>query len=162
MAIRVLAMLSQTCPDARLTMVGPEKDGSLAECQKLVVELGVQDRVTFTGKLSKQEWIDLSKDHDIFLNTTRFDNLPVSLIEAMALGLPIISANVGGIPFLISDGENGLLVADGDVIKMHACIVRLLTDPALRAGITVNGRMHAEQFDWGNIRHKWFSILDKA
>lgn len=162
MAVRVLEMLSKTYPDARLTMVGPEKDGSLADCQNLVVNLGIQDRVTFTGKLTKQEWISLSENHDIFLNTTRFDNLPVSVIEAMALGLPVVSTNVGGLPFLIKDSENGLLVADNDIAGMHSCIERLLTESTLAIDITTRARAHAEQFDWCNIKHKWFNILNQA
>ena len=66
--------------------------------------------MNFTGKLSKQEWRDLSKDYNVFINTTNFDNTPVSVIEAMALGIPVVSTNVGGLPFLITDKVDGVLV----------------------------------------------------
>ena len=56
-------------------------------------------KITITGILRKAEWIELSKDYDVFINTTNVDNMPVSVIEAMALGMPIVSTNVGGIPF---------------------------------------------------------------
>lgn len=162
MAVRLIAMLSGTYPDARITMIGPDNDGSLVDCKKLAAELGVADRVKFTGKLTKQEWIKLSREHDVFLNTTRFDNLPVSLIEAMALGLPIVSTNVGGIPFLINDGATGLLVADNDIDAMYSGVERLLSDPKLGMDITSKARTQAEQFDWAHIRHEWFNILDQA
>ena len=80
-------------------MVGPDKDGSLEKTKQYAKEKGVLHRVRFTGGLSKTEWIELSKDYNIFINTTNVDNTPVSVMEAMALGFPVISTNVGGVPF---------------------------------------------------------------
>ena len=85
--------------DATLAMIGPDVDGSLTKVKDLARKKNLD--VNFTGKLSKPEWINYSKDFNVFINTTNFDNTPVSVIEAMALGLPVVSTNVGGMPFLI-------------------------------------------------------------
>jgi len=79
-------------------MVGPDKDSSLGEAKDLAKQLGVAESVTFTGVLPKAQWHQLSEKFDIFINTTNIDNMPVSIIEAMALGLPIVSTNAGGLP----------------------------------------------------------------
>ena len=100
MAVDVFVSLKRKYPEATLCMVGPEKDGSLsiAKQKAAALELDIQ----FTGKLTKEEWINESKQYDIFVNTTHFDNMPVSVVEAMSLGLAVVSTNVGGIPFLLN------------------------------------------------------------
>ena len=159
MAVKLTKRLVDLGYDASLCMVGPEKeDTSLAECQKLANQLDVA--VTFTGKLSKVEWISLAEDYDIFINTTNFDNMPVSIIEAMALGLPIVSTNVGGIPFLLTDGENALLSTPDAVEDMAQHIVKLVQNPDLVNTLTTNARATAETFDWEAIRHQWKTILN--
>jgi glycosyltransferase involved in cell wall biosynthesis len=110
MAIEVVKKLKKTYPDVTLTMIGPDKDGSKVEVEKLIKKENLANLVTLKGKMSKQEWIQLADNSDVFINTTNFDNQPVSIIEAMALGFPIVSTNAGGMPYLIDDGETGLLV----------------------------------------------------
>lgn len=162
MAIKVLAGICKQYPNARLTMVGPEKDGSMERCQQLAAESGLAGKVDFTGKLSKNDWINLSSGYDIFINTTDFDNLPVSVIEAMALGFPIVSTNVGGIPYLIKDGHDGLLVEKGDVNAMVSAIARIIDDKKLAADMSSAARAKAETFDWKVIKHKWTGLLHTA
>ena len=113
LAIHILKKLKDAGIPAKLCMVGPDNDGSLLEVKKLANKLQVD--VKLTGKLNKTEWINLAKDYNIFINTTNFDNMPVSVIEAMALGLIIVSTNVGGMPFLIKNKKNGLLVPPNNV-----------------------------------------------
>lgn len=159
MAIRVLYILSQTYPDAQLCMVGPDKDGSLERCKALATELDVAGQITFTGRLSKKEWIDLSVEFDIFISTTNFDNMPVSVIEAMALGLPVVSTNVGGVPYLIENRIDGYLVPKGDVKSMEEAIQYILSHPDFTQQLSVNARQKAEQFDWEWIQEKWINLL---
>lgn len=157
MAIDVLYNLKKDFPNATLTMVGPDKENLIDDCKKHASELNVE--VEFTGKLAKEEWVALSKDYNVFINTTHFDNTPISVIEAMALGLPIVSTNVGGIPFLLTDYENGLLVSDSDVNGMTDAIIEIFNNEILREKITINARNTVESFDWNVIKQKWFEIL---
>lgn len=159
MAIEVLALLLQQYPDATLTMVGPEKDGSMSTCKSLSRKMGIAGKVNFTGRLSKEDWIALSAHHDVFINTTDFDNLPVSVIEAMALGLPVVSTNVGGIPFLVDNNKDGMLTEAGNATNMAAAIITLLNDDRKTAAISMAARQKVEQFDWQIIRHKWHKLF---
>lgn len=157
MAITVLSELKKEFPNAELCMVGPDKENLIEECKAYATNLNVA--VTFTGKLSKEEWITLSKNYTVFINTTHFDNTPVSVIEAMALGLPVVSTNVGGIPFLLETKINALLVNDNDVQAMVDAIKLLLTDVNLTSTIVLNARKYVEDFDWEKVKYKWFEIL---
>lgn len=157
LAIKVLKLLKETYPDAQLCMVGPDSDGSLMEVEDLARELNVE--VKITGKLTKQEWIVLSNQYNIFINTTNFDNTPVSVIEAMALGLPVISTNVGGMPFLINNTINGVLVQPNNEDQMAKAIIKLLNNDVKRNQIINNARIKVEQFDWQKVKKLWTDVL---
>jgi glycosyltransferase involved in cell wall biosynthesis len=157
LAVKILKSLKDNGLNASLCMVGPEGDGSLEKTKGYAKALGVD--VTFTGKLLKEEWIDVSKDYNIFLNTTNFDNMPVSVMEAMALGLPIISTNVGGLPFLIENEHDGILVNPNDVSGFVEAIREIITSPEKAIMLTQNARRKVEAFDWVNIKLRWISLL---
>lgn len=160
MALEVLQRLSNKFPTASLCMVGPDRDSSLFQCQEYVRKNGLTGRVKFTGVLSKTEWHKLAGDYDIFVNTTNVDNTPISVIEGMALGLPVVSTNVGGVPYLITDNETGLLVEAGDVDAMVEKIVKLVEDSSSAHRLALCARQHVEAFDWDRVKHKWFTLLD--
>lgn len=157
MAIHVLKEVQKTYSNATLTMVGPDKDGSLEITKLKAQELTVE--VNFTGRLSKEEWTSLAAGYDLFINTTHFDNTPISVIEAMALGLPVISTNVGGIPYLLTDNVNSKLVADNDVMAMTNAIVDLLENSKKANEIAKSARLLVEQFDWEVVKEKWLQLL---
>ncbi|MBI9061376.1 MAG: glycosyltransferase [Marinilabiliaceae bacterium] len=159
MAIEVLKILLVIYPDARLCMVGPDKDGTLAKCRQLAQEYDLTDKIEFTGMLSKKEWHKRSENYDIFINTTNIDNTPVSVIEALALGLPVVSTNVGGIPYLLENKNDALLVERQDVNGMVAAIEKLLDSEELVLKLSLNGRKKAESFDWHNVKTKWQNLL---
>ncbi|MCL7753199.1 glycosyltransferase family 4 protein [Polaribacter sp. Z022] len=157
MAINVLFELKKTHPNATLCMVGPFVDNSYNDALKLVSELKLDDSVEFTNVLLKEDWHKKSEDFDIFINTTNFDNTPVSVMEAMALGLPIVTTNVGGIPFLIEDRVDGLLVTKSNSDEMKNAIISLLENEYPH--LSINAREKVEQFSWEKNRSKWFEIL---
>lgn len=157
MAIDVLAILKNNFTHAELCMVGQEKDITTSELQKYAESVNLN--VTFTGKLTKLDWIKLSENYDIFINTTHFDNTPISLIEALALGLPVVSTNVGGIPYLVTDRETALLVNDSDSQAMADAITELIENPDLAQRLAINGRKMVEQFDWQIVKNQWKEIL---
>jgi glycosyltransferase involved in cell wall biosynthesis len=157
MAIKVLDIIKDKYPLAELSMVGPDKENLIPECKKYAEERNL--KVTFTGKLEKKEWHELSKGYNIFINTTHFDNMPVSVIEAMALGLPVISTNVGGIPYAIKHNVNGLLVNDNDAVAMAKEIQKLIENTEIRSNIVTLARLKVEDFDWSRVKKKWHEIL---
>ena len=157
LAIDILHELKKKGIVSSLCMIGPEKDGSLDKAKNYAKSLNLE--VIFTGKLEKKEWISLSKSFNIFINTTNFDNMPVSIIEAMALGLPIISTNVGGIPFLIDNEVDGVLVAPNNVEDFVEVILRMRSNPEKAFDITTSARKKAEQFDWSIVKKQWIKLL---
>lgn len=157
LAIKILKGLKDENIKAELCMVGPDNDGSLIEAKKYAKNLNIE--VTFKGKLKKQEWITLSKNYNIFINTTNFDNMPVSIIEAMALGLPVVSTNVGGMPFLIKNKYEGVLVKSNSAKAFVNAIKLLVSNTENTKKISINARKKAEQFDWNIVKHKWLEVL---
>lgn len=158
MALRVFQKLLKIYPKVEMIMVGPEKDGSLKQIEKLVKDKNLA--VKLTGKLLKDDWISLSNSSDIFINTSRIDNLPISILEAMALGLPVISTNVGGIPALIEDGENGLLVKSDDAEAMAEKVKQVISNNDLYRKLSKNGRKTVEEnFDWKQVKKLWVALL---
>lgn len=157
LAILTLEKLKAIYPNAELCMIGPDSDGSLSEIQRLSQELGVQ--VKITGKLSKTEWMEMAKTYNVFINTSNFDNMPVSVIEAMALGLPIISTEVGGMSSLIDHNTDGILVPKNDPIAMSKAIQETFENVNKTVNRIKNARHKAEQFDWVKVRIKWLDVL---
>lgn len=157
LALQTLKLLKSKYPEASLTMVGPDKDGSLQKCKDYSDQnnLGVE----FTGKLTKAEWIKISAENDIFINTTNFDNMPVSVIEAMALGLPVVSTNVGGLPFLINHDNDGVIVEPNDPELFEKAIINLLQNPQKGEYLSNNARKKAESYSWDQIKHLWLDLL---
>ena len=160
MAIKVLALLKGIHKNASLCMVGPDKDGSLNKVKDLAKQLGVSDSVTFTGVLPKEQWHQLSENFDIFINTTNIDNMPVSVIEAMALGLPVVSTNAGGLPYLIENHVDGLLTPVNDEKKMAEAILNLLNNPEMPVVLCKNAREKVERFDENVVKVNWNKLLE--
>ena len=161
MAVKVLAKLQVTHPDATLTMAGTDK-GLEENTKKLVEELQLENSVRFAGFLDLDKKLKEFDGSDIYINTNRIDNMPVSVVEARALGLPVVATNVGGLPYLIEHGTNGFLVPDEDVDAMAACIRMLLDRPELTRKISRNGRTLAERSAWTSVRPVWEKLIGEV
>ena len=159
MAIKVLNIIKKRYPKAKLCMIGPSLDDSYKDTVRLAKDLNVYDSIEFTGVLAKAEWLKKSKDYDIFINTTNFDNTPVSVMEAMALGLPVVSTNVGGLPYLIEDNIDGILVYKENPEQMAEAIIRLIENKDFYKQLTTNARQKVEKFSWKDVKLKWLEIL---
>lgn len=163
LALDVLTILkSKYEQDCMLTMVGPDKDGSMGKFKTKAQELNISHQIEITGKLSRNEWLTLGSNHDVFINTTNFDNTPVSVIEAMALGLPVVSTDVGGLPYLIEHNTTGLLTNPGDAEAFATEIVRLAEDSNLISKLSKNGRDYAETLDRKPVVANWNTLLDNV
>lgn len=160
LAIEVLAKLTKDFPNVHLIMVGPDKgDGSFEKTQQVAVKLGVRDLITLPGGMAKIEVPLWMNKGDIFLNTTNVDNTPVSVLEAMACGLCVVSTSVGGIPYLLEHEHDALLVSSNNPDNMADAVRRILTEPDLAARLSHNARRKAEKFDWSIILPRWESLL---
>ena len=160
MAVEVLALVRDRYPEATLCMIGPDLDGSRAHCEIRAEELGVADGIEFTGRLNRSDWHLKSRQYDVFINTTRVDNTPVSVIEAMALGLLVVSTDAGGIPDLIEDGVDGWLTPVGDASRMAEVILAAIEHPGPSLEITRKARHKAESYDWGVVKEQWSKLID--
>ncbi len=157
LAIKVLRLVKKKFPTATLCMVGPIYDASFQRSKNLAEKYKLENSVEFTGVLLKEEWHKKSQNYDIFINTTNFDNTPVSIIEAMALGLTIVSTRVGGMPYLIDNNINGILVDKENAHQMANAIIKLITEN--NQELSKNARLKAESFGWNVVKMKWYSIL---
>lgn len=158
MAIEVLFLLKKEYPNAKLCMVGPFVDSSFENCQSLVEKYQLQVAVEFTGVLPKENWHKKSKEFDVFINTTNFDNTPISVMEAMALGLPIVTTNVGGISYLLENNTDALLVEKNNAIEMVNAIKSVLDGKHKK--LPLKARKKVENFDSLIVINQWKEILN--
>jgi glycosyltransferase involved in cell wall biosynthesis len=159
-AVEAFATIASDFVQARLTMIGPDrKDGSLEKAMAVAQHLGVADRVSFVTGVPKSEVASHLNKEDIFLNTTTIDNTPVSVIEALACGLCVVSTNVGGIPHLLRDEWDGLLVQPGDAKALGKAIRRILTNDRLAAKLSTHALQKAKTFDWSVVLPRWHKLF---
>ena len=153
-AVEVFRLVAEADPEATMTMAGGDH-GMLEPTRARAAELGLADQISFPGYLDDAGKVDAFARHDVFLNTNRIDNTPVSVLEAAAAGLVPVAMRVGGIPALLSDGTDSLLTAPGDAAAMAAAVTGLLADPARFAELSSGARALAERSTWPEVRRRW-------
>jgi glycosyltransferase involved in cell wall biosynthesis len=162
-AVQAIARLKAEFPSLHLKMVGADKgDNSLQITLALARSCGVEAQVEVRKPVRKALVPDLLATGDIFLNTSRVDNMPVSVLEAMASGMCVVSTEAGGIPFLLKSGQNALLVPVDDDAAMAAAVRLLLTDKALAVRIRNAALTTVRTYDWGVVLPQWQSLLTSA
>jgi glycosyltransferase involved in cell wall biosynthesis len=161
LALRAFASIKTEYPDASLTMAGPDK-GVAERTRSRALDLGLQESVTFEGFLDPDAKRAAFLNHDLFLNTNRVDNTPITLIEAAASGLPIVATSVGGIPYMVEDEVTALLVGDDDDARLAAAMKRILKEPGLAERLSKNGRMMAEKWDFSQTVPLWEEAFASA
>ncbi|MGQ9593778.1 MAG: glycosyltransferase family 4 protein [Anaerolineae bacterium] len=154
MLIRAAAEVRKARPEFQVLVVG---GGPLREkVARLAEALDVP--VTFLGTVPFEEMPRQYQQADIFLNTSNFDNFPTTLVEASACGLPVVTTDAGGIPYMVEDGVNALVVPRGDWAAMAQATLRLLDDPDLAARLSENGRRNAERCAWPAVRGRLLAV----
>jgi len=125
-------------PEAQLVLVGdgPERES----LERLVRELGLADRVRFLGSLSRDEVLRQLAGARAAVLSSAWENLPHAAVEALAVGTPVVSTAVGGVPEVVHDDENGLLVPAGDVPALAAALRRMLEDDALHGRLAAGAQ----------------------
>lgn len=160
MAVRVASILAKKYDDFKMVMAGNDR-GMIADTKSLAKKLNLENKILFPGYIDLQQKETLADEYDIFISTNKIDNAPVSVIEFMALGLPVVAVNKGGIPFIVDDGQNGLLVNDDDDVQMADKISSLIENSSLYTAIRNYARQYAMQYDEDVIMKKWEELFDK-
>lgn len=155
-ALRAFRIVRESVPAARLTIAGsgPEK----MMLQQLAAELGIADAVTFSGRVENADMPKLYRSADVMINPSLADNMPISVLESLASGVPVVSTNVGGVAYLVKDGETALLVPPGDHTAMAAALLRLLREAELARHLSVAGLAEVRQYAWPNVRERLLSV----
>ncbi len=159
-AIEAFAIVRAARPDARLSVAGSGPE--LARLREQTLRLGLGDAVSFTGRLDRDQVAALYQDADLMINSSLVDNMPNSVLEALASALPVVSTRVGGVPYIVRDGVTALLVDPGDARAMAAAALRILGDPELAASLAAAGVADVQQYTWARVRGRLGELYDRA
>ena len=144
--------------DAKLLLVG---DGPLKEAiQSFADDNGISD-VSFIGRVSNSRIYDYLNQADIMISSSRYDNMPVSVLEGFNAGLLVIATNVGGVPYMIEDGTNGLLFEDDNHIEMANKMTYALTHQQDSIRMICNAYKSLSQYKWDSIKERLISIYNE-
>ena len=150
--LRAFALVQAAYPDASLTLVGSgPQQGQLCA---LASSLGLRN-VTFAGRIEQHEIHRYYADADIYLQTPAIDNMPGSVIEAFASGLPVVSTNVGGVSAILQHGVHGLLAPDDDDAGIAAQVIALLQQPEYARALAAAAFATCSNYEWPVVREKW-------
>jgi len=161
MAVKILHHLQSRYPESTLTMAGPD-GGEKKNCLDLSQSLGINEKCKFYDLLSKSDLIELTQQHDIFLNTTHYDNIPMTLIEMAAMGIPIVSTNAGGIPLVFEHEFSALLTNDNDFDLMTLSIIKLLKYPAKYQNMISNAKKITQNYSEDSVWSKWENLFSEV
>ncbi|MDH3364845.1 MAG: glycosyltransferase family 4 protein [Thermoplasmata archaeon] len=149
--ILALPHVLKAAPDARLRIVAKAgfRGVDNAEWFELLAErAGVRDGIDFYESVGQQELMQFYSDADVVVLPSRNEGWGLSLMEAMAFEKPVVATRVGGIPELVRDGVDGILVDPGDLRALSEAITSLLSDSGLRTRMGLSGRERVTQYRW--------------
>ena len=147
-ALKAFKIIKQAYPDAQLMIAGagPEE----TRLKNLQKEMLLKD-VYFLGALSHAELSSVYDSCDIMINSSNIDNFPGSILEAFACGIPVVTTRVGGIPFMVKEGETGFMVDADDHEGLARGVLTLLQNPEIARLFSISGRRVAEEYSWEKI-----------
>jgi glycosyltransferase involved in cell wall biosynthesis len=153
--LRAFKIIQEKFPKATLDIVG---DGSQRHAlETLSHELGLRN-TTFHGQIDPSAMPDVYDAADIYLNASEIDNQPLSILEAFACGLPIVTTDAGGIPYMVSDRQTAMMVPRGDYVQMADRAVELLNNGSETRQMIERARQECLQYSWGAVREAWLGV----
>ena len=153
--LRAFARVQAQHPEATLTLIGAgSQDHALRE---LARTLGLQ-HVTFIGPLHPRDMARHYADADVYVQTPSIDNMPLSVLEAFASGLPVVSTRVGGVPSILTDQQHGLMAGDNDDAGIADCVLRLLDNPELARALASQAHDTLQAYAWASVRDGWLEV----
>lgn len=153
--LRAFAYIQREIRDAVLTVVG---DGSQRDTlENLAKELHLQ-RTTFTGRVEHDDIYGHYSASYIYVNGSKIDNQPLSILEAFACGLPVVTTDAGGIPDIVTDQVTGFVVPVGDYESLARRAVELLADESIARSMTQRARAECEKYTWPVVCPQWLHL----
>ena len=150
--LRAFAEVQKSFPDARLWLLG---EGSQEQAiRRLIANLNLSG-VEMPGRVARERIGQFYDRADILINASRVDNMPVSILEAFASGLAVVTTNAGGIPCIVHHEENGLLSNPEDYKQLAANVIRLFREPELVQQLTENAHRQSLSYHWDALREDW-------
>jgi L-malate glycosyltransferase len=157
--IRAFKIVQDRWPDASLTLVGG--GAQEAELRALAAQLQLRN-ITFAGRVAPEDIPGFYADHDIYIQSPNIDNMPTSVIEAFASGLPVVSTEAGGVPAILKHGEHGLLAGLADYETLGHHVLRLLDNPGYASALARSAYATTDACTWPAVRAQWLRAYRRA
>ncbi len=156
--LRAFALIQRRLPDASLTVAG---DGpQRVYLHRLAGDLSLRN-IRFVGRILPVHMPAMYDEHDVWLNGSEVDNMPMSVLEAYACGLAVITTDPGGIPYIVDDGRTGRLVRRGHPESLAQSALEVVRSPAIFAELTRNGLAECEKYAWNSVRPGWMRMYSE-
>ena len=152
--VKAFARIQRKFPEASLTIAGNGRQR--AELEELVRHLKLRN-VEFRGLVPPDKMGELYDQADIFLNSSNIDNMPGSILDSFAAGMPVVTTSAGGITCIVTHEKTGLLVPRNDHEAMASCAIRLLESPEFAAQMARNAYEECQDYSWSAVRDSWLS-----
>ncbi len=153
--LRAFRLIQNKFPAAQLIVAGYGSEESFLK--NLAAELNLQN-TKFIGRIEPKNMPEIYDSADIYLNASVVDNMPLSIMEAFSCGLPIVSTDAGGIPYVCETGKTALLVRKKDFEALAREAIRLVEDNDLAQKIIHTARQNCVKYSWANVRGEWLDI----
>jgi glycosyltransferase involved in cell wall biosynthesis len=160
LAIDIFEMVKNEFPQATLTMIGPDL-GQKAEVELYIESKGLKSSVEILGAIDNNILVNYYHDHSVYLNTTLYESFGVAVLEAAASGLPVVSTNVGEIPYLWEHQEEILIDKTNSSIGMSNLVKQLFKDDLKRTTITKKAKKKSNNFSWEYVEQLWVNNIDR-
>jgi len=149
--IEAFGHLASSNPGLDLVLMGPDWNGSTRRLKELSAKLGIGGKVRFTGFLERQEYLQILRSADLFILPSRFEPFGIVLLEAIALGVPIVASNIGAIPEILEGGKFGLMFDSGDVNSLVQRIQEAISDEKGAAMRAEDAKSSLNKYAWANV-----------
>lgn len=153
--LRAFALIQKEVPEASLTVAG--EGWMRSELEQLARDLELRN-LEFIGGVPFKDMPAMYDSADVYLTATDLDNMPSSIVECLAAGLPVVTTDAGGIPYIVAHEETCLMIARNDHQAMAAAALRFLRDEELASRIAHNAREHCRNFSWPVVQKEWLNL----
>jgi glycosyltransferase involved in cell wall biosynthesis len=153
--LRAFRLIQNQFPEARLLIAGYGSEEK--KLKNLAVELKLEN-AEFLGRIENEEMPKIYDKADIYLNASVIDNMPLSIIEAFSCGLPVVSTDAGGIPYICENGATALLVGKNDYENLARAAISLVENQELARKIVGNARRECVKYSLEDVRGRWTKL----